>query len=229
MTPTNRSLAAALVAAPLLLTASEVVRKYVAWGEVDSEDPLTDARDKLMHVAAQPDLWLLHSYLTLFGILAWLGAMIATAAAVGARRPVLGLFAGVLGLGSAVGYAAHLGFYTIPIGISAGLSGEQFDAAVTFWAAGDGDPFLESVILFFIAAMVIGQLVIGFGLWRARAVPWWAAACLPLSVALTLEPGRHPLWGSAMLLPLIPFLFIAEGTRHPTRQPKSDVTAFSVD
>lgn len=210
MTPITRtSLAAALVAAPLLLSAGEVVRKYVAWGEVDSGDPLLDARDKIAHVAAHADLWLLHSYLTLFGILAWLGAMIAIAAVVSASRPVLGFVGGVLGLGSAVGYAAHLGFYTIPLGISAGLAGEQLDAAVAFWAAGEGDPFLEAVILFFIVTMVFGQLVLGFGLWRARAVPWWAAACLPLSVALSLEPGRHPLWGLAVLLPLIPFLFIA--------------------
>jgi len=210
MTPINRtSLAAALVAAPPLLGAGEVVRKYVAWGETDSGDPLVDARDKIAHVAAEPDLWLLHSYLTLFGILAWLGAMIATTAVVSARRPVLGFVGGVFGLGSVVGYAAHLGFYTIPLGISAGLTGEQLDAAVVFWAAGDGDPFLEAMILFFIATMLFGQLVLGFGLWRAQAVPWWAAACLPLSVALSLEPGRHPLWGLALLLPLIPFLFIA--------------------
>jgi len=57
--------------------------------------------------------------------------------------------------------------------------------------------------------MVFGQLVLGLGLWRARAVPWWAAACLPLSAALNLEPGSSPLWGLVMLLPLIPFLFIA--------------------
>ena len=65
------------------------------------------------------------------------------------------------------------------------------------------------MVLFFIITMVFGQLALGFGLWRARAAPWWAAACLPLSAALNLEPGSSPLWGLVMLLPLIPFLFIA--------------------
>ena len=80
MTPINRTLlAATLVAAPLLLASSEVVRKYVMFGKVDSDDPFLDTRDKIMQVAAQPDLWTVHSYLTLLGILAWLGAMIAIA------------------------------------------------------------------------------------------------------------------------------------------------------
>lgn len=210
MKPINRTLlAATLLAAPLLLASSEVVRKYVALGEVNSGDPIVDARDKILQVAAHPDLWLLHSYLTLLGILAWLGAMIAITAAIMPRRPVLGILGGILGLGSAIGYAAHLGFYTIPLGVSAGMAEQDLDAAATVWVAGDGDPFTEAMVLFFITTMVLGQLVLGLGLWRARAVPWWAAACLPLSAALNLEPGSSPLWGLVMLLPLIPFLFIA--------------------
>ena len=210
MTPINRTfLAATLVAAPVLLASSEVVRKYVARGEVDTGDPFLDARDKIIQVAAQPDLWLLHSYLTLLGILAWLGAMIAATAVISARRPVLGLVGGVLGLGSVVGYAAHLGFYTIPLGVSAGLADQDLDAAATVWVAGESDPFSSAMVLFFIVTMVFGQLALGFGLWRAQAAPWWAAACLPLSAALNLNPGSSPLWGLVMLLPLIPFLFLA--------------------
>jgi hypothetical protein len=210
MKPINSTwLAATLVAAPLLLASSEVVRKYVALGQVNSGDPMVDARDKILQVAAHSDLWLVHSYLTLLGILAWLGAMIAITAAIRARRPVLGAVGGVLGLGSAIGYAAHLGFYTIPLGVSAGMAEQDLNAAATVWVAGNGDPFTEAMVLFFITTMVFGQLVLGLGLWRARAVPWWAAACLPLSAALNLEPGSSPLWGLVMLLPLIPFLCIA--------------------
>jgi hypothetical protein len=210
MTSLNRRiLAIALVAAPVLLTGSEVVRKYVAQGEVDTGDALLDARDKIAHVAAEPGLWQLHGYLTLFGVLAWLGAMIAVAAVVSARRPVLGAVAGTLGLASAIGYASHLGFYTVPLGASAGFVGSDLDAAATVWAAGDGDGLTAALVLFFIATMVLGQLVIGLGLWRVDAVPWWAALCLPASVFLTLDPGRNPLWGLAVLLPIVPFLFVA--------------------
>jgi hypothetical protein len=210
MTPINRTLlAASLVAAPLLLSAGEVARKYVMFGKADSDDPVIHTRDKILHVAAHPDLWTLHSYLTLLGILAWSGAMIAVATVISARQPVLGVVGGVLGLGSAVGYAAHLGFYTIPLGVSAGMADQDLDAAVTVRLAGESDSFLTAMVLFFIATMVIGQLVLGLGLWRARAVPWWAAACLPISAAVNLEPGSHPLWGLVMLLALIPFLFVA--------------------
>jgi hypothetical protein len=210
MTPINRTLlAASLVAAPLLLSAGEVARKYVMFGKADSDDPVIHTRNKILQVAAHPDLWTVHSYLTLLGILAWSGAMIAIATVISARQPVLGVVGGILGLASVVGYAAHLGFYTIPLGVSAGMADQDLDAAVTYQLAGESDPFLTAMVLFFIATMVIGQFALGLGLWRARAVPWWAAACLPISVALGLEPGSHPLWGLVLLLPLIPFLFVA--------------------
>ena len=162
-----------------------------------------------MQVAAHSELWLLHSSLALLGILAWLGAVIATAAVISARRPILGPVGGVLGLASAVGYAAHLGFYTIPLGISAGMADQELDSAAAFEVAAEGDPFLAAMVLFFILAMVSSQFVLGFGLWRARVAPWWAAACLPLTVVLSLEPGPSPLWGLVPLLPIIPFLFVA--------------------
>jgi hypothetical protein len=113
---------------------------------------------------------------------------VAITAAIKTRQPVLGAVGGVLGLGSAIGHAAHLGFYTIPLGASAGMAEQNLEAA-TVWVPGDGDPFTEAMVLFFIT-MVFGQLVLGLGLWRARAVSWWAAACLPLSAVLYLEPVR---------------------------------------
>jgi hypothetical protein len=225
MTPLNRTLTTiALVAAPPLLTAAEVIRKYVALGEVNSGDPLLDARDKILQVAAHQELWLLHSYLAFLGILAWLAAMLAITTAVSARRPVLGALGGVLGLGSAIGFATHLGFYTIPLGASAGMVDQDLDAAATVWVGSEGDPFLTVMVLFFIASMLIGQLVLGLGLWRANVAPWWAAICLPLSAALSLEPGAHPTWGLVWLLPLIPFLFVA----HPGPEPSRPLKAASV-
>jgi hypothetical protein len=209
MTPISRTLfSATLVAAPLLLSASEILRKYVALGAVETGDPFADARSKIMQIAAHSELWLLHSCLALLGILAWLGAVIATAAVISARRPLLGLVAGILGSASAIGYATHLGFYTIPLGISAGMADQQLDAAAAFEVAGEADPFLAAMVLFFILTMVSSHFVLGFGLWRAQVAPWWAAACLPLAAALSLEPGASPLWGLVPLLPLIPFLFV---------------------
>jgi hypothetical protein len=229
MTSINRRLLVlSLLAAPVLLSASEMVRKYVAQGEVDSGNALVDARDKIANVAAEPGLWQLHSYLTLVGVLAWMGAMIAATAVVSSRRPVLGALGGVLGLSSAVGYATHLGFYTVPLGSSAGLARQDLDAAASVWVGGDADAFTLVLVFFFIATMVLGQLVVGLGLWRAQAVPWWAALCLPLSVALTLEPGSNPLWGLAMMLPLIPFLFVARrlvGQGFARTQPGGSVTS----
>src|SRR5688572_26249245 len=176
MTPLNRLLlVSSLLAAPVLLSSSEVVRKHVARGEVESGDPVADAHDKIAQVAAEPGLWQLHSYLTLFGVLAWLGAMIAVAVVVSPRRPVLGAVGGVLGIASGLAYAVHLGFYSVPLGTAAGLAGEELDAAARVWATGDGGGFSLTIVFVFIATMLFGQLVIGVGLWRARVAPWWAA------------------------------------------------------
>jgi hypothetical protein len=224
MTPLNRLLlVSSLLAAPVLLSGSEVVRKYVARGEVESGDPVVDARDKIAQVAAEPGLWQLHSYLTLFGVLAWLGAMIAVAVAVSPRRPVLGALGGVLGVASGLAYAAHLGFYSVPLGTAAGLTGAELDAAARVWAVGDGGGFSLAIVFVFIATMFFGQLVIALGLWRARVVPWWAAACLPLAVVLALDPGRSPWWGLPMLLVLVPFGFVAHrlGADEPVVTPPS--------
>lgn len=205
----------------MLLSGSEVVRKYVARGEVESGDPVVDARDKIAQVAAEPGLWQLHSYLTLVGVLAWLGAMIAVAVAVSPRRPVLGAVGGGLGVASGLAYAAHLGFYSVPLGTAAGLAGEELDAAARVWAAGDGGGFSLAIVFVFIATMLFGQLVIGIGLWRARVAPWWAAACLPLAAALAFDPGRSPWWGLPMLLVLVPFAFVASrlGADDPVPTP----------
>ena len=222
MTPLNRKLLVwSLLAAPVLLSGSEVVRKYVAQGEVESGNPVVDARDKIAQVAAEPGLWQLHSYLTLFGVLAWVGAMIAVAVVVSPRRPVLGAVGGVLGVASGLAYAAHLGFYSVPLGTAAGLADEELDAAVRVWAAGDGGGFSLAIVFVFIATMLFGQLVIGLAVWRAGVAPWWAAACLPVAAALAFDPGRSPWWGLPMLLVLVPFGFVAVrlGTDVPMPTP----------
>jgi hypothetical protein len=222
MTPLNRLLlVSSLLAAPVLLSGSEVVRKYVARGEVETGDSLLDAHDKIARVAAEPGLWQLHSYLTLFGVLAWLGAMIAVAVAVSPRRPILGAVGGVLGAASGLAYAAHIGFYSVPLGTAAGLSGVELDAAARVWAAGDGGGFSLAIVLVFIATMLFGQLVVGLGLWRAQVAPWWAAACLPLAAALAFDPGRSPWWGLPMLLVVVPFGFVASRLRADEVAPGS--------
>ena len=85
------------------------------------------------------------------------------------------------------------------------------------------------MVLFFIVTMVFGQLALGLGLWRAQAAPWWAAACLPARRGAEPEAGLDPVWGLVMLLPLVPFVFIAIRSRSSrssnTFQPPSHQAA----
>ena len=210
MTRLNRmALAGSLVTAPILLGASEAVRKHVEQGRTGSADATANASEKITHVAANISMWHLHGYLTLAGALAWLGAMIALTCLISERRAALGLVGGLLGLGSALGWALHLGFYTVPLSVSAAMADDDLRAAATVWAAGDSDSFGMAMVLFFIATNLLAHLVLGYGLWRAKIVPWWAAVCLPAIPILVLDPGSSPWWGTPFLILLLPFTIAA--------------------
>ena len=94
------------------------------------------------------------------------------------------------------------------IGHTSALELCNLDAAATVWAAGDGS-FGMTMVLFFIATQLLAHLVLGYGLWRAMIVPWWAAVCLPALPILVLDPGSSPWWAAPLLLPLLPFTIAA--------------------
>jgi hypothetical protein len=202
-------LAASLLAAPILLAAGEAARKYVEQGRSETGDPVARAGEKISFIAGDMAMWQLHGYLTLAGALAWLGAVVAVTRLVSERRPVLGLVGGALGFCAGLGWALHLGFYTVPLSLSAAMADTDLTAAATVWAAGDSDAFGTAMVLFFILSNLLAHLALGWGLWRARVVPWWAAACLAVVPVLALEPGPSPVWAATLLIPVIPFTMVA--------------------
>ncbi len=203
------TLAGSLVTAPILLAAGEAARMRVEQGRTDSADAVANAGEKITQVAAHLATWHMHGYLVLAGALTWLGAVIALTALISERRPTLGLVGGVLGLSAGLGWAVHLGFYTVQLSVSAAVADTNPDAAATVWAAGDSSSLLMAMVLFFIATNLLAHLVFGFGLWRAQVLPWWAAVWLPALPVLLLDPGSNPAWAAAFLVLLIPFVLAA--------------------
>ena len=159
-------------------------------------------------------MWHLHGYLTLAGALAWLGAVIALTCLISERRPTLGLFGGLIGLGSALGWALHLGFYTVPLSAAGGMADDNLDAAATVWAGPATARSGMTMVLFFIATQLLAHLVLGYGLWRAMIVPWWAAVCLPALPILVPRSRLEPMVGSTAPASLAPI--------HHRSQPTTD-------
>ena len=108
------------------------------------------------------------------------------------------------------------------------MADDNLRAAATVWAAGDSDSFGMAMVLFFIATNLLAHLVLGYGLWRAKIVPWWAAVCLPALPILVLDPGSSPWWGTPFLILLLPFT-IAAGRLLSDDSVASDVNQQSLE
>jgi hypothetical protein len=177
MHPAHRITAAiALVAAPLLFATGEFLRLQVEGGVDYSQGDTDIYRAQIDAVAANPDAWLFHGMAVLIGTLAWALAVVAIIAVVGRSRPVLALVGGVLGLASAVAHGAHLGFYTVTMSVLGRMPADGRDAGVAVWGGTADDPLGNVLVLFFMVTFFVAPLVLAFGLWRERAMPWWAFA-----------------------------------------------------
>ena len=166
--------AVALTAAPLLLATGEFLRLRVEGSPDYSQSDDDIYRAQIDAIAANPDAWMFHGIAVLLGTLAWALAVVGIVAVIGRSRPVLALVGGLLGLASAVAHGAHLGFYTVMLSVLAGMPAEERDAGVAAWAGAGGDLLGNVLVLFFIVTFLVAPLLLAFGLWRERVIPWWA-------------------------------------------------------
>jgi hypothetical protein len=212
MHPAHRITAAvALIAAPLLLATGEFLRLQVEGSPDYSQSDNDIYRAQIDSIAANPDAWFFHGIAVLLGTLAWALAVVAIVAVIGRSRPILALVGGLLGLASAVAHGAHLGFYTVMLSVLAGMPAEERDAGVAAWAGAGGDVLGNVLVLFFIVTFLVAPLVLAFGLWRERLIPWWALALLVIG-QLVMAAAPELVLGLGQLL-WLPAMLIAAGRR----------------
>lgn len=179
-----------MVAAPLLLTASDVVDS-----SVNSDN---DAK-YVAQVAAHPKAHWLGGLLMMLGAIALLGAVIGIAHLVRTRKPALANVAGPL---AAVGSMAMVGWAVITMGVDNALGRSPDRAAmVRLYHDAQSSPDLAPNIVL-MALLMLGVIALSVGLWRAAVVPRALAVLLGLSmVALFVAQGGVVQWiGSGLLI-----------------------------
>ncbi|MGN6577410.1 MAG: hypothetical protein ACTHKG_17190 [Nocardioides sp.] len=162
-----RTLAAVgLVAGGLSFTAADLVRRLL---EPAHPTPATLAGTAGQHTTA----WLvagLLSALLPFLLLPGLGVLAAAVDGRGAR--VVRTGAGLLGVGSvaaSVHASGYFGMYDV-----LARSGVDDAAVRAVDSASESSPFFVPFIALFMAGMLVGPIVLGVGLRRARLAPVWA-------------------------------------------------------
>jgi hypothetical protein len=191
-----------LLAAPVLLTASELARLRVENGRVESEDTYRDVLSQLDAVTAHIGLWHLAAWLDLAFILTWTGALVAAVVVIHRTRPWIATLTGVTAALSIVGLSMHHAFYYQALADLAGIPDHVSTARLL--AQAGSDPLSVAALLMFLLGALLTPVILGIGMWRARSLPWWAAAGFLLwlgSVLIGSEATPAALFNLALLLP----------------------------
>jgi hypothetical protein len=191
-----------LLTAPVLLTASELARLQVENSRVESEDAYRDVLSELDAVTAHIGLWHLAAWLDLAFILTWIGALVAAVIVIHRTRPWIATLTGVTAAVSVVGLSMHHAFYYQALADLAAIPGHESTARLL--AQAGSDPLSVAALLMFLIGALLTTVILGIGMWRAHALPWWAAAGVLLwlgSILIASEATPAALLNLALLLP----------------------------
>jgi hypothetical protein len=213
-------LSGGLLLSPALLTAEELVRLTIDNHYVENEsDPVADATSHLQTVADNLAAWHLAAYLDLAYAATWALALLAVTIVVARIRPALAAVSGLLGLVSVLGVAMHWAFYYLPLA-SLAQEADRDLAARAASAFGD-DLLLVVALLMFLLGTLLALLAAGFGLWRAHALPWWAALGLALWLGYVFSGTEARLAALLNLALLLPFVAVAHRLTPESNPPWS--------
>jgi hypothetical protein len=178
-----------MILAPLTVGASDLIRLSVEKG-----DP--GAREQLTLIAASPSMWQAAMILNMLGVILSMPAVLGLLHLLHDRGAVWGHVGGGLYLIGVLGLAAHnAGYYGTLAAASA--PGVDQDQAVRFVQAAETIPGNVVWLLTLLAGSLLGTILLGVGLFRARVVPRWTAVLMLLSVVVSFFAG------DGLLIPLI--------------------------
>jgi MFS family permease len=212
-TTQRRTLAAGLVGGALCFTLADLVRRVVE-PAAPSPSALTRA------VADHPSLWLLAGLLSAATAFLLPPAMVVVPAIVRGRGHRLATTGALLtGIG-AVAAAVHAAGYFGSYGIYAS-SGADRSAVRAMESGSEGYPFFTVFIVLFMAGMLLGPLLLGIGLRRARLVPVWVPVAALVFAAAGGTSGAWPgvIGVLAAVATFVPVAMALVG--RPVRQPGS--------
>ncbi|HKE67707.1 MAG TPA: hypothetical protein VKB55_00535 [Nocardioidaceae bacterium] len=201
-------LKAALVLSPVLITVEELARTTVESNYVENEsDEIADAASQLQAVSDHLTLWHTAGLISIAYAAAWCLALLAIVVVIGRSRPVIGTVTGILGLCSVLGIAMHAIFY---YAIAGGLAQESDRALATQAATIGGDDLITIVgLIFFLLGTLLVTISMAFGLWRARALPWWGAVGFLVWFGYVFSGPEARVAALLNLALLLPFIAVA--------------------
>jgi hypothetical protein len=192
--------AASLITTPLLGLAAAC-----AW------PPLrTGERAQIAAIAVQPGRWYLFSLFILLSSIMLVPAVLALMRLLGHTRPVWALVAGCLaGLGILIGIgdaATQLVFWQM------GTPGANLDQMAALASRYNSAPGAALIFMTGGLATLSGTLGLAAGLWRAHAIPAWAAVAVPVATianVVGLSANSVPVTAASYALLLAAFARIA--------------------
>ena len=178
-----------MILAPLTVGASDLIRLSVEKGDLGT-------REQLTVIAASLSMWQAAMILNMLGVILSMPAVLGLLHLLHDRGAVWGHVGGGLYLIGVLGLAAHnAGYYgTLAAASAAGVDQDQ---AVRFVQAGETIPGNVVWLLTLLAGLLLGTILLGVGLFRARVVPRWTAVLMLLSVVVSFFAG------DGLLIPLI--------------------------
>jgi hypothetical protein len=168
-------MAAAIVAAPVLLGLTNFLGPYA--GDAPSGAAL------LAKAATVRESFLAAQWFGLLGILAFLPATLGVMRLARRGAPSLSLIGGSLAL---AGYACGLGLATLDAVTWEMLSFGNRSVMGSLLDRVGNNPEFGVILLSFVVGHVLGSLLLGVALIRARAVPLWAGALFTIGVPVHL-------------------------------------------
>ena len=206
-------LKAALILTPVLITVEELARTTVESNYVENEsDPIADAESQLQAVSDHLTLWHMAGLFSIAYAAAWCLALLAIVVVIGRSRPVIATVTGIFGLCSVLGIAMHAIFY---YAIAGGLAQEADRALAAQAMSISGDDLITIVgLIMFLLGTLLTTVSMAFGLWRARALPWWGAVGFLIWFGYVFSGPEAQAAAVLNLALLLPFIAVARQLRH---------------
>jgi hypothetical protein len=178
----------ALVAAPIAFGASDVVRLYVEGGAAEGVE-------QLAAIEAKIGWWRVATVLDMAGIILFVPAILGIMHLLRRRSVVLGHIGGALALLGVLGFAGHNAGYFGMFGAAATSELGHAELYEFFEHAITATPAIIMYVAMFLIGFLFGPILLGIGLYRARAVPRRTAGLLLIGLVAWIVVAFSP-WHS---------------------------------
>lgn len=178
----GRTVAAlSLIAAPVVMTAGEILRFRVEGGAG------TGTEAHLANVAANAELWDVMTVLDMVAVILFVPAILGLVHLIRDRAPFLAHIGGGLALIGTLGAAGHNVFAHVLDGAMAQVAAPE--QMVELAAVLEERTTFLVVLLMFVVGFVLGLLLLGVGLYRSRTAPRFAGAAIVLGMLVFGNAG----------------------------------------